>query len=74
MLGNYLFAVSLELARHRRPGVIRFDQAASGGPECLAPRRVAQQPDDREGEVVWRVGGEEVAARFEREAFGANGG
>ena len=74
MLGNDLFAVRFELARDRRPGVIGFDERAAGVAERAAPRRVAKQPDHRVREIVGGIGGQEMAARLERQAFGADGG
>jgi hypothetical protein len=74
MLGNDLFAVRLELARDLGPGIVGFDERAAGVAEQAAARRVAQQPDRRVGEFVRCVGGEEMASRFEREAFRADTG
>jgi hypothetical protein len=72
MLGNHLFTARFELARDRRPGIVRFDQCAPLVSKRLAPGRVAEQPDDGGRKVVWRVGGQEMVARFEREPFGAD--
>ena len=74
MLGNDLFAVRFELTRDLGPGIVGFDERAAGVAEQAPPRRVAQQPDHGVGEFVCRVGGEEVAARLEREAFRADTG
>ena len=60
------------MAGDRCPGIIRFDQRASGGSERLTACRITQQPDDGVREIMWGVGGQELAAGFEGEAFGAN--
>jgi hypothetical protein len=62
MLGNYLFTVRFELARDRRPGIVRFDERAPRGSERLASRGIAEQSDDGVREIVWRIGGEEMAS------------
>ena len=72
MLGNHLFTVFFELARDHRPGIVRFDERAARVSKRLPPGRVAEQPDDGGRKIVWRIGGQEMAARFEREAFGAD--
>ncbi len=61
-----------ELARDHRPGIVRFDERAARVSKRLPPGRVAEQPDDGARKIVWRIGGQEMAARFEREAFGAD--
>ena len=73
MLGNYLFTAGFKLARNGRPGVIRFHQRASGTAKRVAARRITQQTDDCMREVVRRIGGQKLSARFEGEALGADG-
>ena len=74
MLRNNLLTAFFELARDCRPGVIRFDERAARISKRLPPGRVAEQSDHRVREIVWRVGRQEVTARFEREPFGADSG
>jgi hypothetical protein len=74
MLGNDLFAVRLELAPDLGPGIVGFDERATRVAKQATPRWVSQQPDHRMGKFVCGVSGEEMAARFEREAFGADTG
>src|SRR5438309_12128355 len=73
MLGNYLFTAFFELARDRRPGIVRLAKRAARVSKRLPPGRVAEQPDDRLGEIVGGICSEDMAARFEREALGADG-
>ena len=74
MLRNNLLTAFFELARNRRPGVIRFDECAARVSKRLPPGRVAKQPDHRLREIVGGVCRQEVATRLEREAFRAHGG
>ena len=74
MLRNNLLTAFFELARNRRPGVIRFDECAARVSKRLPSGRVAKQPDHRLREIVGGVCRQEVATRLEREAFGAHGG
>ena len=74
MLRNNLLTAFFELARNRRPGVIRFDECAARVSKRLLPGRVAKQPDHRLREIVGGICRQEVATRLEREAFGAHGG
>src|SRR5258706_5580651 len=72
MLSNDLFTAFFELARDRRPGIVRFDQRAARVSKRLPPGRVPEQPGDGVRKIVGGIGGEKMAARFERKAFGAD--
>jgi len=72
MLGNHLFTARFELARDRRPGIVRFDERTPRGSKRLAPTWIAEQPDDRVREIVRRVGGQEMSSRLERESLRAD--
>ena len=74
MLGNHLFTACFELAGDRRPGIVRVDERAARVAKRVTPRRIAKQPDHRVREIVGGIRGEEMASRFEREAFGADTG
>ena len=74
MLRNNLLTAFFELARNRRPGVIRFDECAARVSKRLPPGRVAKQPDYRLREIVGGICRQEVTPRLEREAFSAHGG
>ena len=74
MLRNHLFTAFFELARYRRPGIIRLDQCAARVSKRLSAGRIAEQSDYRVRKIVWCVGRQEVVARFERQPFGADGG
>ena len=69
----HLFTAFFELAGDRRPRVIGFNQIASGLPQGLPLRGIAQQTNHRVGEDIRIVRGEEVASILEREPFGADG-
>jgi len=74
MLRNNLLTAFFELARNRRPGVIRLDECAARVSKRLPPGRVAKQSDHRVREIVGCVCRQEMATRLERKAFGAHGG
>ena len=74
MLRNNLLTAFFELARNRRPGVIRFDECAARVSKRLSPGWIAKQPDHRLREIVGSVCRQEVATRLERETFSAYGG
>ena len=62
MLRNHLFTAFFEQARYRRPGIIRLDQCAARVSKRLSAGRIAEQPDHRVREIVWRVSRQEMAA------------
>ena len=65
MLRNNVLTLFFELAGDRRPRVVRFDERTARISERLPSSGVAEQPDHRVREIVWCVGRQEVAARFE---------